>query len=190
MGGDRLWTRESVVTCRLNRTTLRRTLGVGAAIALMGGVVPAAWAVPETHSLREGNDADVADAGTTGVGDDVLVTIPGNHNKAMGCDADWAPGCEKAALTRDATGVYSATFTLPAGDYEYKVAEGGSWDGAFGVGGAAGGANIAYTLKETTQVTFYYNQVTHRVWNTATDQMVTLPGSLHKSLGCADNWKT
>ena len=189
MGGDRLWTRESVVTCRLNRTTLRRTLSVGAAIALMGGVVPAAWAVPETHSLREGNDANVADAGTAGVGDDVLVTIPGNHNKAMGCDADWAPGCEKAALTRDATGVYSATFTLPAGDYEYKVAEGGSWDVAFGVGGAAGGANIAYTLKETTQVTFYYNQATHRVWNTATDQMVTLPGSLQKALGCADNWK-
>ena len=48
----------------------------------------------------------------------------------MGCDADWAPGCEKAALTRDATGVYSAT-----------------------------------------------------------DQMVTLPGSFQKALGCTDNWK-
>ena len=36
MGGDRFWTRESVVTYRLNRTFLRRTLSVGAAIALMG----------------------------------------------------------------------------------------------------------------------------------------------------------
>ena len=132
---------------------------------------------------------NTAEAGAAGSADDVLVTIPGSHNVAMGCDADWAPGCEKAALTRDATGVYSATFTLPAGDYQYKVAEGGSWDTSFGAGGAAGGANISYTLTETTSVTFFYNRATHRVWNTATDQMVTLPGSFQKALGCTDNWK-
>ena len=132
---------------------------------------------------------NTAEAGAAGAADDVLVTIPGSHNVAMGCDADWAPGCEKAALTRDATGVYSATFTLPAGDYQYKVAEGGSWDRSFGAGGAAGGANISYTLTETTPVTFFYNRATHRVWNTATDQMVTLPGSFQKALGCTDNWK-
>ena len=189
MGGDRFWTRESVVTYRLNRTMLRRTLGVGAAIALMGGVLPSAWAAPGTETSNEGNDATAADAGAAGAAADVLVTIPGNHNMAMGCDADWAPGCDKAALTRDATGVYSATFTLPAGEYQYKVAEGGSWDTAYGAGGAAGGANISYTLTETTSVTFFYNRATHRVWNTATAQMVTLPGSFQKSLGCTDNWK-
>ena len=91
MGGDRFWTRESVVTYRLNRTLLRRTLGVGAAIALMGGVLPAAWAAPETEASNEGTGAQTADAGAAGAADNVLVTIPGNHNKAMGCDADWAP---------------------------------------------------------------------------------------------------
>ena len=189
MGGDRLWTRESVVTYRLNRTTLRRTLGVGAAIAVMGGVVPATWALPETDASNQESAATAAEAGGAQASADVLVTIPGSHNKAMGCDADWAPDCAKAALTRDATGVYSATFTLPAGDYQYKVAEGGSWDTAFGAGGAAGGANISYTLNETTSVTFYYDRATHRVWNTATDQTVTLPGTFQKSLGCSDNWQ-
>ena len=189
MGGDRLWTRESVVTYRLNRTTLRRTLGVGAAIAVMGGVVPATWAAPDTDTSNQGSVATTADAGGAQASADVLVTIPGSHNKAMGCDADWAPDCAKAALTRDATGVYSATFTLPAGDYQYKVAEGGSWDTAFGAGGAAGGANISYTLNETTSVTFYYDRATHRVWNTATDQTVTLPGTFQKSLGCSENWQ-
>ena len=27
------------------------------------------------------------------------------------------------------------------------------------------------------------------MWNTATDQMVTLRGSFQKALGCTDNWK-
>ena len=177
------------MTYRLNRTTLRRALGVGAAIAVMGGVVPAAWAAPDTDASNQGSVATTADAGGAQASADVLVTIPGSHNKAMGCDADWAPDCAKAALTRDATGVYSATFTLPAGDYQYKVAEGGSWDTAYGAGGAAGGANISYTLNETTSVTFYYDRATHRVWNTATDQTVTLPGTFQKSLGCSDNWQ-
>ena len=189
MGGDRFWTRESVVTYRLNRTFLRRTLSVSAAIALMGGVLPAAWAEPGTEMSNGAGDVNTAEAGAAGAADNVLVTIPGSHNVAMGCDADWAPGCDKAALTRDATGVYSAMFTLPAGDYQYKVAEGGSWDTSYGAGGAAGGANISYSLKETTEVTFFYNRATHRVWNTATDQMVTLPGSFQKALGCTDNWK-
>ena len=177
------------MTYRLNRTTLRRTLGVGAAIAVMGGVVPATWALPETDASNQESAATAAEAGGAQASADVLVTIPGSHNKAMGCDADWAPDCAKAALTRDATGVYSATFTLPAGDYQYKVAEGGSWDTAFGSGGAAGGANISYTLNETTSVTFYYDRATHRVWNTATDQTVTLPGTFQKSLGCSENWQ-
>ena len=189
MGGDRFWTRESFVTYRLNRTLLRRTLSVGAAIALTGGVLPASWAAPGTETSNQGSDVNTAEVGAASAADDVLVTIPGSHNMAMGCDADWAPGCDKAALTRDATGVYSATFTLPAGEYQYKVAEGGSWDTSFGAGGAAGGANISYTLTETTSVTFFYNRATHRVWNTATAQMVTLPGSFQKSLGCTDNWK-
>ena len=163
MGGDRFWTRESVVTYRLNRTFLRRTLSVGAAIALTGGVLPAAWAEPGTETSNQGGDVNTAEVGATGAADDVLVTIPGSHNMAMGCDADWAPSCDKAALTRDATGVYSATFTLPAGDHQYKVAEGGSWDTSFGAGGAAGGANISYTLTETTPVTFFYNRATRRV---------------------------
>ena len=177
------------MTYRLNRTTLRRTLGVGAVIAVMGGVVPATWALPETDASNQESAATAAEAGGTQASADVLVTIPGSHNKAMGCDADWVPDCAKAALTRDATGVYSATFTLPAGDYQYKVAEGGSWDTAFGAGGAAGGANISYTLNETTSVTFYYDRATHRVWNTATDQTVTLPGTFQKSLGCSENWQ-
>ncbi len=73
-----------------------------------------------------------------------------------------------------------ATFTLPAGDYQYKVAE-RLVGHVLGAGGAAWGATPPATLTETTPVTFFYNRATHRVWNTATDQMVTLPGSFQKA---------
>ena len=63
MGGDRFWTRESFVTYRLNRTLLRRTLSVGAAIALMGGVLPASWAAPGTETSNQGSDVNTAEAG-------------------------------------------------------------------------------------------------------------------------------
>ena len=97
----------------------------------MGGALPTAWAEPGEEATNQDAGAEAVDAEGAAGGEDLLVTIPGNHNKVMGCDADWAPDCAKAALTRDATGVYTATFTLPAGDYEYKVAEGGSWDASY-----------------------------------------------------------
>src|SRR5690625_7741436 len=74
-----------------------------------------------------------------------LVTVPGTHNAAMGCPGDWQPDCLEAALELGADGVYSATFDLPAGDYEYKVAVGGSWDENYGAGGVPGGDNVAHT---------------------------------------------
>ena len=86
------------MTDRHNRTLLRRALGVGAALALMGGALPAAWAEPGEEATNQDAGAEAVDAEGAAGGDDLLVTIPGNHNKAMGCDADWAPDCAKAAL--------------------------------------------------------------------------------------------
>ena len=110
-----------------------------------GGALPTAWAEPGEEATNQDAGAEAVDAEGAVGGEDLLVTIPGNHNKVMGCDADWAPDCAKAALTRDATGVYTATFTLPAGDYEYKVAEGGSWDASY-VKGEQPGERTSHTL--------------------------------------------
>src|SRR4029079_8510103 len=82
----------------------------------------------------------VADPGPD-PGEDLFVTVPGSHNAAMGCPGDWQPDRAKAPLSKRADGIYSGTFTLPAGSYEYKVAVGGSWDENYGAGGAPGGAN-------------------------------------------------
>ncbi|VEG28453.1 alpha-amylase family glycosyl hydrolase [Actinomyces howellii] len=97
----------------------------------------------------------------------VEVTVPGSHNAAMGCPGDWQPDCAAAALSLDpATGLYTGSFDLPAGTYEYKVAIGGSWEVNYGADGVADGPNITYTTAGGT-VTFFYDPVTHLVWNDA-----------------------
>ncbi len=116
-----------------------------------------------------------------------LVTIPGSHNAAMGCAGDWAPACEAAKLTKRADGIYSGTFDLPTGSFEYKVAINGSWDVNYGAGGVPGGDNLSYTTTGG-PVTFYYDPSTNYVTSTANGPILTLPGSFQDQVGCAGNW--
>src|SRR5699024_8333935 len=117
-----------------------------------------------------------------------LVTVPGSHNAAMGCAGDWQPGCEAAALALGEDGVYSATFDLPAGDYEYKVAVGGSWEESYGAGGVPDGDNVAYQ-HDGGEITFFYDPATHRFSSTAEGEILTLPGSFQSQVGCPEDWR-
>ena len=118
------------------------------------------------------------------------VTVPGSHNAAMGCSGDWQPECAEATLTLDeASGLYTGTWQLPAGSYAYKVAVGGSWDVNYGEGGVPGGADSPYTLDAPAEVTFFYDPVTHRFFNTAQSPIVTLPGSFQAAVGCPGDWQ-
>ncbi|RRD47050.1 pullulanase-type alpha-1,6-glucosidase [Tessaracoccus sp. OH4464_COT-324] len=105
----------------------------------------------------------------------------------MGCDADWQPGCADAQLKLDADSVWKGTFALPAGEYEYKAAINRSWDENYGAGGAAGGANITYTVADK-PVTFYYEHARHYVTSDAEGPIITAPGSMQSELGCAADW--
>lgn len=130
-------------------------------------------------------DGVVPDPGTGGP---TSVTVAGSHNSEMGCPGDWQPDCAAAQLTKGADGVWSGTFTLPAGSYEYKVAIDGTWDENYGAGGAPGGANVAYTVAADGPVTFFYDPDTHWFTSTAQGPILTLPGSVNSELGCAGDW--
>ncbi|WP_369797937.1 pullulanase-type alpha-1,6-glucosidase [Cryobacterium sp. MLB-32] len=116
-----------------------------------------------------------------------LVTVPGTHNAAMGCAGDWAPGCEAAALSKRADGVYSGTVDIPAGTYEYKVAYNGNWDVNYGASGIYGGANLTYTTAGG-PITFYYDPITHYATTSANGPILTLPGSFQDQVGCPGAW--
>lgn len=91
------------------------------------------------------------------------VVLVGSLQTALGNPGDWDPGSSKTQMAYQGNGFYSFSGTLPAGDYEYKIAIGGSWTENYGGGGVPGGNNIKLTLTEQKEVTFYYNDNTHSI---------------------------
>ncbi len=76
-------------------------------------------------------------------------------------------------------GVFRATFDVPAGGYEYKVALNGLWDENYGAGGSPGGANIAlHSVGDP--ITFTYDHATHVI----ADDTPKKPAASRAPIGC------
>ena len=91
-----------------------------------------------------------------------MVNVPGTWQSAQDADcADWDPACSATRLTEQEDGSFTGTFPLPAGDYEVKVAVGGSWGENYGVGGESDGPNIDFRVGNSGEVTFAYDPATH-----------------------------
>jgi len=90
-----------------------------------------------------------------------MINVPGSWQAAStACDGDWDPACEGSALADNGDGTFSATFDLPAGDYEVKVALDGAWTENYGIDGAADGDNYAFTMDADGSVTFSFDSDT------------------------------
>jgi hypothetical protein len=89
-------------------------------------------------------------------------TVAGSVQSEIGCPADWAPACDTSDLTFDPSdGLWKGEWTIPAGEYAWKVAINNSWDLNYGAGGAAGGSDIALVVPPGgARVTFVWDQVT------------------------------
>ena len=117
------------------------------------------------------------------------VTIAGSLQSELGCPADWAPGCAATQLAYDPNDeVWQGTWTVPAGNWEYKAALNGSWDENYGLHATAGGANIPLNLAAQTSVEFYYDHKTHWITDSQSSVIVTAPGSFQSELGCSGDW--
>ncbi len=79
------------------------------------------------------------------------VTIVGDLQRLLGAQGDWNPGDPATQLKRVHANLYQLTGVLPVGQYHYKVAFDGDWDGAFP------NENILLTVPfDDTKVTFSY----------------------------------
>lgn len=174
--------------------TVRRALALLATsslvltVGLSAGLAPSL--LPVAVAVAADSEPTPAAAATTAAADDAppLVTIPGSHGAALGCDNDWLADCAQSALTLRSDGVYEGTFELPAGTYEYKVAVGGTWDVNYGANGVPGGDNATYTHAGG-PISFFYDPRTNVFSNTAEGPVITLPGSLQQALGCDADWQ-
>jgi maltose-binding protein MalE len=92
-----------------------------------------------------------------------MVNLPGSYQDKAGCGNQWDPACEATGMTKGDDGLYRLTVTLPAGDYEYKVALDGAWTVNYGSDGAQDGPNYALSLAADGEVTFTYDPDTHMV---------------------------
>ena len=117
------------------------------------------------------------------------VALVGDLQSELGCPGDWDPACPATEMTYNAEDdVWQATFTLPAGEYDYKVALDDAWDENYGAGGASNGANIALTAAGG-DIKFYYDHKSHWITSNVNSTIVTAAGSFQSELGCAGDWQ-
>ena len=119
-----------------------------------------------------------------------MVNIPGTVQTAIGCGGDWDPACEASQLTYDVEDdLWQGTFTLPAGDYEYKVAINGNWDENYGGYADAGGGNIPLSLAAEQVVKFIYDHETNWIADNVRHAIATAVGNFQSALGCPGDWQ-
>ncbi|MFT3894824.1 MAG: alpha-amylase family glycosyl hydrolase [Anaerolineales bacterium] len=117
------------------------------------------------------------------------VTITGSMQSEAGCAGDWDPGCAASHLAYDSSDdVWQASFTLPAGSYEYKAALNDGWTENYGKNAAANGANIPLNLATDATVKFYYDDKSHWVTDNVSSVIAVAPGSFQSELGCVNDW--
>lgn len=117
------------------------------------------------------------------------VTLAGDFQSEIGCGEDWLPYCYFSNLYFDqATGTWKGVFTLPEGNWQFKVTINGSWNTNYGEGGTPGGSNYQLNLAVPNKVSFEYDPVTHIVSYLAVPITVVLPGTFQDELGCSTEW--
>ncbi|MET3806137.1 glycosidase [Nakamurella sp. UYEF19] len=114
--------------------------------------------------------ASPAPTSAAAAGGPTEVTVAGSLQSELGCADDWAPACSNTNLVDSGSGTWSKSFSIPAGNYEFKIAINGSWDESYGAGGSATGGNMPLVLTAAypTAVTFSFDTATHLVTLTPT----------------------
>ncbi|MBO3094087.1 pullulanase-type alpha-1,6-glucosidase [Cellulomonas dongxiuzhuiae] len=124
------------------RTARRALAGLAAAAIAATGAVAALPATPAAAAAA-------------------AVTLVGSLQDELGCPADWDPTCAATALAPTGVpGRFSATFEVPGGAHEWKVALDGTWEGSAGADG--GEANTPLVLAGPADLTFTYDDATRR----------------------------
>ena len=118
------------------------------------------------------------------------VTVAGDLQSEVGCTGDWDPACAATHLAYDVSDdVWQGTFSLPAGNYQYKAALNDSWDENYGLHAVPGGDNIPLNLPQAASVKFYYDHKTHWITDNHSTPIPVAVGDFQSELGCPGDWQ-
>lgn len=141
----------------------------------------------QTHLVTDSVNFPDGDSGDLPQPD--RVTLAADFQQLLGCSGDWQADCAASDLQfNEAHQHWHNTWTLPAGDWQFKVALNGSWEESYGRFAASGGENIQLSLDEATEVTFIYEHGSHWITSSKNAWWLSVVGDFQTHLGCADNW--
>jgi pullulanase-type alpha-1,6-glucosidase len=148
------------------------------ALFLLGVFYLMAWIVPSlpAHAAHTPDPASV--------------TVAGSLQSELGCSDDWQPACAATHLDFSADDqVWQKTFTVPAGNWEYKAPLNDAWTENYGLNAQVNGANIPLSLATENAVKFYYSHETHWITDNVNSIIAVAPGSFQSELGCPGDWQ-
>lgn len=128
------------------------------------------------------------------------VVLVGSLQDELGAAKEWDPADTKTIMKSDGAGHHVLTGHMPKGNYDFKVAVGGSWDVNYGANGEANDKNIALRLLKDHDVTFTYDDATHAVTYdyagkdaeekalAAEGRSIVLTGTVQSKAGAAKDW--
>ena len=165
-------------------TAVHRLVALAAAATLLFGLVPA------TMGATAPTDATGLPLPSSHTADPTSVAVVGSLQSELGCAGDWDPACTASGLAFDAADdAWQGSWTVPAGNWEYKTALNGSWTENYGVGAQPDGPNVPLELAADTQVKFYYSHPTHWITSNLSSTIATAVGSFQDELGCPGDWQ-
>ncbi len=119
----------------------------------------------------------------------MVVTFPGDYQASAGLGANWDPGAPAILAGDDnGDGVWKLeTNTLPAGQYQYKVALNGTWAVNYGLDGLRDGANITFTqVAANAPLSFYFDSSDNFITTHPQSDVIVLVGDMLSEIGGAD----
>ena len=134
--------------------------GVGGSVAATFGVILPAFIIVSMvcRTIQKFRDSKIVNGALAGIRPATMgliaaaavgaadVVLVGTVQSKLGAGTDWAPADGATIMQPVGNGKYQLKGKLPKGNYEFKVAIGGSWNENYGAGGARDGGNISLKL--------------------------------------------